>query len=507
MARAKRPKGSSSSSQDVAVALCRCSTDRQDRSIEEQETAIRSWAKEQKVQLIRVFKDEGVSGLELSRPGLDACLDFITKSSKKGIVVLWSRDRLVRPEDPIDGLVMERQIRYAGWELCYLTGNNATGNALVDAILGLVEHHASGEYLRKLARDSLRNLLSRLRAGDVPGGKIPYGYAKAVFDEGGELLRTIPRGEKHRKAPEEVTRLVLGDPEEVETVRWLFREFSRGLSSPSDLALELEAREVPRPTKKPWNSGTIRDMLRNPVYVGDLVWNRETTARCVRLLDGDLSADLALHKSSRSGRRIAWARNDPKDHIVLRDRHEAIVSREDFAKAEAVREERARRQGAVVAPSRRFQPLIGLLFCGKCGNGMYGRKTTSKSRIYRYYVCSDDSHAYRLRADLLEQAVLTELRRLLRAPKARRAAARRKRSKTKSPVQLLVDLETALEEQDQGRARSVFRVLLERVSVHGPRGRPPKKRRGKRRTFRARLEVAAAVAELIDEDPEELVIE
>lgn len=144
----------------LAVGLCRCSTDRQDRSVAEQEAAIRAWAKQRRARLLKVFKDEGVSGLELSRPGLDACLDFLSKSPEKGVVVLWSRDRLVRPEDPIDGLVLERQVRYAGWDLCYLTGSNATGHPLVDAILGLVEHHASGEYLRKLARDSLRNLLS-----------------------------------------------------------------------------------------------------------------------------------------------------------------------------------------------------------------------------------------------------------------------------------------------------------------------------------------------------------
>lgn len=503
MARASVPDSTGRlSDRSSAVALCRCSTDRQDRSIEEQETAIRAWAKEQKIRLLRVFKDEGVSGLELSRPGLDACLDFITKSSQKGVVVLWSRDRLVRPEDPIDGLVMERQIRYSGWDLCYLTGNNATGNALVDAILGLVEHHASGEYLRKLARDSLRNLLSRLKAGDVPGGKIPYGYAKAVFDAQGKLLRTIPRGEKHRKAPEEVTRLVLGEPQEVEAVRWIFREFIRGFSSPSDLATELESREAPRPTKKPWNSGTIRDMLQNPVYLGDVVWNRETTARCVRLLDGDLSADLALHKSSRSGRRIAWARNDPKDHIVLRDRHEAIVSREDFAKAQAVREERARRQGAGVTPSRRSMPLVGVLFCGRCGEGMFGKATTTKGRRYRYYTCSADSHKYRVRADKLELGVLTELCRLLRAPGVRRrAAAKPKGGETKSLAKLLIDLEEALEAEDRVRARSAFRFLLGRVSVHAPPGRPPKRLRGRQRTWRARIQPSELVAAIIKAEP------
>lgn len=507
MARSKKArKRTSPSSNAVAVGLCRCSTDRQDRSISEQEGAIRAWAKEQGLRLVRVFKDEGVSGLELSRPGLDACMDYLGKARQKGVVVLWSRDRLVRPEDPIDGLVMERQIRYAGWELCYLTGSNATGHPLVDAILGLVEHHASGEYLRKLARDSLRNLLSQLKAGNVPGGKIPYGYAKAILDEDGKLLRTIPRGKKHRKTPSETTQLVLGEPEEIETVRWIFDEYEKGWFSLGQIAERLNARGAPRPTRKRWNHGTLRDMLVNPVYVGDLVWNRETTARCVRLLDGELSADLAMHESSRSRRRIAWARNDPKDHIVLRDRHPAIISREQFSRVEQIMGRRAQRDGDRLSATRRSFPLGGVLFCGKCGKGMYSRSTTTKGYTYRYYWCPDTSHPYSVRADRLEEAVLTEVRRQLRAPGVRRAASR-KAGKTKSAVKLLVDLETALEEEDWSRARVVFLVLLDRVELRAFPGRPPKQRRGRSRPWRAIITPAEVTALVIGASPLEVRVE
>lgn len=492
----------------VAVGLCRCSTDRQDRSIAEQEAAIRAWAKGHDVRLVQVFKDEGVSGLELSRPGLDACMEYLARSREKGVVVLWSRDRLVRPEDPIDGLVMERQIRYAGWELCYLTGSNATGHPLVDAILGLVEHHASGEYLRKLARDSLRNLLGRLKAGNVPGGKIPFGYAKAILDDDGRLIRVVPRGKKHRKTPSERTQLVLGEAEEVETVRWIFTEYEQGWFSLGELAARLNARGGPRPTRKGWNHGTLRDMLVNPVYVGDVVWNRETTARCVRLLGGELSADLAMHESSRSGRRIAWARNDPKDHIVLRDRHEPIITREQFGRVQTILGQRGSRErdGDRLAATRRSFALGAVLFCGKCGTGMYSRTTTVKGYVYRYYYCPDKSHPYTIRADKLEEAVLTELRGQLRAPGVRRAASR-KTGKTKSPAKLLVDLETALEQEEWSRARVVFLVLLERVELRALPGRPPKHRKGRARPWRAILTPGEAAARVIGARPIEIRVE
>lgn len=456
--RGRRRAQADAAPRPVAVGLCRCSTDRQDRSIAEQEKAIRAWAKERGARLLEVYKDEGVSGLKLSRPGLNACLDFLAKSKEKGTVVLWSRDRLVRPDDPVDGLVMERQIRYAGWELCYLTGSNATGNALVDAILGLVEHHASAEYLRKLARDSLRNVIARLKAGDVPGGKIPYGYAKAILNERGKVMRTIARTEKHRKTPFDLTRLVLGDPAEVGAVRWIFDEFNKGWSSPSDLADELERRDAPRPTDKPWNKGTVREILHNQVYVGDIVWNRETTAQCVRLLGGKLSQKLALHTSRVSGQRIAWAQNDPSEHIVLKDRHPPVVSREVFAKARATLAERNNRPHQPL--SRRSFPLVELALCANCGHRLMSRSTLMRGRTYRYYFCeAADDHATRVRADHLEGAVVMALRQCIRSPRGRGP------DKPRLVARVLRDLEVALDADERSRAQAAFRALIERIDV------------------------------------------
>jgi hypothetical protein len=265
---------------------------------------------------------------------------------------------------------------------------------------------------------------------------------------------------------------------------------------------------MPRPTALPWNTGTVRELLRNPVYVGDIVWNRETSARCVRLLDGALSGKLAMHKSRTSGRRIAWARNDPKDHIVLRDRHEPIISREDFAAAQAVFEERAKRHldEEGLAPTRRSFALGGQLFCGKCDTGMFSRTATVKGRVYRYYYCGERNHACRVRADVLEQAVLTELRRLLRAPAAAKRGAKDALGEAKSPAKLLEDLEAALEGNDRVRAKGVFLLLLERVTVHAPRGRPPAQRHGVARPWRVRLVPSAQVAGRLAGKPREIVL-
>lgn len=96
----------------------------------------------------------------------------------------------------------------------------------------------------------------------------------------------------------------------------------------------LEEREAPRVSPDiPWNAGTVREILTRQAYVGDVVWNKESSARCMRWLDGKLSTKTALHMSRRTGRVAAYALNDPADHVVLRDQHPAIVSRDLFERA------------------------------------------------------------------------------------------------------------------------------------------------------------------------------
>lgn len=201
-------------------------------------------------------------------------------------------------------------------------------------------------------------------------------------------------------------------------------------------------------------------MLRNQVYVGDIVWNRETSARCVRWLDGGPSQRLAVHVSRTTGERTAHERNAPEDHIVLIGRHEPLISRELFAAAQAVIERRNRREGL---ETKRTRPLIGLLFCGSCGARMYSKTVHAKGRIYRYYACvadpADSGHKTRVRGDLLDHAILVALRRCLARPVAGGVGRRKLRK-------LLGELEDAFPDGDDLlRQQGLLRAFVERVTI------------------------------------------
>ena len=86
-----------------AVILTRVSSDRQVREwhwIESQETTVRDWSKTNSVNIVKVFKDEWISGKYDSREGIDSMIKFLDKENQKYInvdyVLVDDIDRVIR---------------------------------------------------------------------------------------------------------------------------------------------------------------------------------------------------------------------------------------------------------------------------------------------------------------------------------------------------------------------------------------------------------------------------
>jgi site-specific DNA recombinase len=104
-----------------------------------------------------------------------------------------------------------------------------------------------------------------------------------------------------------------------------------------------------------WTQRNISRLLRNPVYVGDVVYGR----REKHLVLPDDSDPLARKK------RAAWV-NDPEHLVVCKDGHSGIVTREVFEQAQAVMDKRRPLSG----PTEHSYLLTkGLLVC-TCGSSM-----------------------------------------------------------------------------------------------------------------------------------------
>ncbi len=314
-------------------------------------------------------------------------------------------------------------LRQHGVEVIYVTeGFNGT---TTDDLLRPVKQWQAREESRDLSKVTVRGLLSKSETGFWMGGVPPFGYdlryesfggefiahvrympdgTKQLLDESWTPTRTIARGESLAVSRRDRCRLVRGLAERVEIAREIFRlyvEERRGFKAIAD---SLNRRGVASPRGPQWSarhSGqwsvtTVRSILINPAYVGDLVWNRRTDARFHRIADGR-----AVERPPADARRLE--RNDETDWIVVRDAHEPIVSRRAWETAKRLREQqetsRLQRginsrtgkpaagatgndQGAAggwTGPRAKFL-LSGLMTCAQCGSRYEGHSQYRKGR-------------------------------------------------------------------------------------------------------------------------------
>ena len=125
-----------------------------------------------------------------------------------------------------------------------------------------------------------------------------------------------------------------------------------------------------------WAMTTVRDMLMNPAYVGDFVWNRHSFAKFHRIVKGRAVPLKGIPGPGPD-------HNRPEDWVVTKDAHPALISRTLFQAAKSKRESRRRDPGEYSYRTghgaRSPYLLTGLIRCMHCGHTFHGY-TTHKGR-------------------------------------------------------------------------------------------------------------------------------
>ncbi len=80
------------------IGYCRVSTDsqREERTIELQEEALQEFIKKNNYELVKIFKDDGVSGELEDRPALVKMFDYLEDNQEVCGVLIYKLDRLAR---------------------------------------------------------------------------------------------------------------------------------------------------------------------------------------------------------------------------------------------------------------------------------------------------------------------------------------------------------------------------------------------------------------------------
>ena len=325
---------------------------------------------------------------ELSRPGLDAALDFLERVGFD-VLIVYALDRLAR--DPYIRQTLEMELEERGARVEYVIGNyDDTPHGEVRKDLDAT--FAKWENAIRTERFN-RGKTRKAESGQFVTGITPYGYKRNPDALGG-----------------------LGvDEEQAAVVRWIFEMYvDEGLSIASILK-RLKSAGAPSYNGK-WAKTTLNRLLKNPIYVGRLFYNK-TQLKGKEVLQRDRSEWIEISTTP-------------------------LVEDWIFEAAQKRFEENKKLKRS---QPHRFYMLTGMVICVVCkkpyhtqtyNKGKQGRLT--ELQVYRHRVKCGHCTNKTIRADVIEPIVWQGIVSVL-----------------KDPASLIEGYEKALEENKAGHDRQL----------------------------------------------------
>lgn len=412
----------------IISIYCRVSTEEQSEngySIDEQKRLLEEWCKANDYIIYKCYSDRGISGKNIKdRPGLKELLRD-AKERKFDMVISWKINRISRRlEDvlKIVKLLEENNITFKSYSEPFETDTPA--GRMQFQMMALI-----GEFERgTIAQNVKMGMIAKAKSGNWCGGRV-LGY---------DLVpNNSPEEEKKGKNKLEI------NEKEAEIVRFIFNEYSKGKGYK---AITNQINKLGYKTKKGNNFsvGSIRDILTNPVYIGEIRYNV----------------------------RQNWSEKRRRDinpnPIRVKGKHEAIIDKELWDKVQLILESKKGK------PSRIYDgeyPLTGILRCPKCGAGMVISRTTNtladgtKKRI-AYYCCGNWKNkgtsvcnSNTIRVDKANEYVFKKIEELVSNEAMIKAVVKNinkeRKDKVKPAKRLLSDIDKELEKLDK-RKRKIF---------------------------------------------------
>jgi len=351
-------------------------------SIQSQKMIIDSFAKFNNFNIVKHYTDDGYSGGNFDRPGFKEMIDDIEKG-KINCVITKDLSRLGREMYKtgkyIEEYFLEKGVRY-------IAINDSYDSNIGDSMLG-IRLSVNDLYLRDVSKKVRTSLRAKQNKGDYIGSFPLYGYKKDPND-------------RHKLIVDEDVR---------EIIEFIYDMALEG-KSPNKIAEMLTLRKVaipmvykkePRASKVTENDGlgiwkrqTVHAILTNQMYIGNMVQNTYT-------------------KVSYNSKKLR--KTSDKEHIIIENTHEGIITKEDFDKVQNILNER---RTVKITDSQNEYLLGGLLFCKECGRSIRISKDVLKSSIRHYTQCNLYTRkgkfgicsSHRLNYDWLEEDIVEYLK-------------------------------------------------------------------------------------------------
>lgn len=307
-------------------------------SIENQKLIVEKFARENGFEIVDEYVDDGYSGTNFNRPGVQRMFED-AKSGRINAIIVKDMSRFGRNYIEVgqytDYIFPTYNIRFIAVSDNHDSAKDETGGINMLPVVNVFNEWHAASTSKKLREVFEANA----KAGKYKAGEAPYGYVKS----------------------EDEFRLPVRDEPAASTVLRMFEMRASGIS-PQQIANTLNDEGILPPadykeqkfgfvnTRKSrhlWSCSVVNQVLKNPTYLGHLVQQRTTTV---------------------SYKNKTRRKKDPDEMVTIYNTHEAIVSQDLWDKCREMEKSVSRgkymRDGVI-------QPLSGLVVCADCGAKLY----------------------------------------------------------------------------------------------------------------------------------------
>lgn len=321
-------------------------------------------------ELAGIYFDEGVTGTKKEKR--TALLQLITdcENHQIDIVITKSLSRFSR--NTTDCLELVRRLQTMNIPIFFEKENLNTGSMENELMLSILSSMAEGES-SSTSENAKWAAQKRFQNGTFKIGYPPYGY-----DWDGAEMKI--------------------NPEQAIVVKQIFADYLSGIGI-GDIAKNLNKCQVPTKRNGKWSHTTIKAILTNEKYTGDVIFQKTYT-------------DLQFNRHTNWGE---------KDQYFCEGHHEAIISHDEFEIAAQLLKQHSAEKG-IIKGSDKYQnryAFSGNIICGECGSNLRRRIHTCKSQKYAAWLCNThllDTNACSMRYirnEDLERAFLTMMNKLI----------------------------------------------------------------------------------------------
>lgn len=334
-----------------------------------------------------LYLDYGISGNLLRRPGFDAFRARALADLGVSHLFVPRRDRIARPDNPIDAMALEFELRAAGLTVVLmgqpplpplLRGRRIE---LGDLLTTMLAYDFSGKFRLELAEKLIHAKVRLAREGFSIGGDPPYGFRRWLVASDGTRNRELVEHETVKLPGHHVVWLPTAE-KELEVVRRILDEIE---SVPAArIARRLNADGIPSPkagrvrtvngvkveNSGLWTQTTIENIATHPLLIGLMEYGRRGIGDQLRytpdgprpLEDGDYRAD---------GKPKVVI--DPAENLITTaSKSEPVIDARKHVRIKEILEQRGKHlKGKARTRGDSPNPLGGRIYDLNCGWLMY----------------------------------------------------------------------------------------------------------------------------------------